>query len=210
MAQPLCELCIATCPRPQCACERCGLSMRHGRLNVCKTCEESPPVFDRCMAPFAYEFPVNRLIHGIKYGNRLELFKPLAKLLVTRLQEAYAEQQWPQVVLPIPLHNKRLRERGYDQTLLLAKALGLQQVPVDAKLLVRAQHSDPQQSLTAPQRRCNIKNAYQLSRCVNYQHVAILDDVVTSGATANEVAALLKKAGVSRVDVWCLARTPMP
>nr|WP_286198317.1 phosphoribosyltransferase family protein [Salinisphaera sp. G21_0] len=115
-------------------------------------------------------------------------------------------------MLPVPLHRKRLRERGYDQTLLLTKALkkllSFRDLNIEQQLIKRTIHSVPQQSLDATARQKNIRNAFTLNGKPPWHHVALVDDVVTTGATVNEITRLLKKSGVKRVDIWSVARTP--
>ena len=136
----------------------------------------------------------------------------MAKSLAEWLMEYYIDDRWPEVMLPVPLHRKRLRERGYDQTLLLTKALKKQlttkDLEVDQELIKRTVHSVPQQGLDASARKKNIRNAFSLSRKPEWNHVALVDDVVTTGATVSEITRLLKKNGVGRVDIWSIARTP--
>lgn len=132
--------------------------------------------------------------------------------LVELLMEYYTDDNWPEVMLPVPLHSKRLRERGYDQTLLLARALKKQlhviNMKTDHHLIKRTINSVPQQSLDSTARRKNIRNAFTLRRKPDWKHVALIDDVVTTGATVNEITKLLKQNGVKRVDIWSIARTP--
>ncbi len=146
----------------------------------------------------------------IKYQSRLELVRPMVIPLAQLLLDYYGSEGWPDVLLPVPLHNKRLRERGYDQTLLLAKALQrqLHHLKVDCHLLERVRHGPAQQQLDARARRKNIRQAFVLRGKPTFTHVAVLDDVVTTGATVSEIARLLKGSMVDRVDIWCIARTP--
>ncbi|WP_257294950.1 ComF family protein [Endozoicomonas sp. YOMI1] len=152
----------------------------------------------------------------VKYQSRLELIKPMAASLAEWLIDYYLDDQWPEIMLPVPLHRKRLRERGYDQTLLLTKALkkllNIRDLNIDLdieqQLIKRTIHSVPQQSLDATARQKNIRNAFTLNSKPQWNHVALVDDVVTTGATVNEITRLLKKSGVKRVDIWSVARTP--
>ena len=133
---------------------------------------------------------------------------PLAQLLL----DHYRDDCWPEVILPVPLHNKRLRQRGYDQVLLLARALQRQlrgiTLPLDSHLLQRVRHSPAQQQLDASARQKNVRRAFALRGSRVFKHVAVLDDVVTTGATVSEITRLLKNSAVERVDVWSIARTP--
>lgn len=156
----------------------------------------------------------------VKYQSRLELIKPMAASLAELLMDYYLDAQWPEIMLPVPLHRKRLRERGYDQTLLLTKALkkllstrgpGIDldfDMDIEQRLIKRTIHGVPQQSLDASARQKNIRNAFTLNSKPPWKHVALVDDVVTTGATVSEITRLLKKSGVERVDIWSIARTP--
>ncbi len=155
------------------------------------------------------------MLQMVKYQARLELINPLVNSLAELLIEHYSNDQWPQVLLPVPLHKKRLRERGYDQALLLASALtkqlrnlSLSSLAIDTQLITRTNHSPPQQGLDAKARQSNIRNAFTLKQKPAWKHVALIDDVVTTGATVSEIAKLLKKHRVERVDIWTIARTP--
>ncbi len=148
----------------------------------------------------------------VKYQSRLELINPIVKPLAELLMEFYTDDGWPEVMLPVPLHRKRLLERGYDQALLLTKALRNQlkfvNLDIEDRLIKRQTNSAPQQSLDARDRKKNIRNAFTLRKQPEWEHVALIDDVVTTGATVNEITKLLKQCGVKRVDIWSIARTP--
>ena len=216
LAQPLCQLCLATCPAPLCFCSCCGLPIQDSDTGICGQCLKQPPLFDCCLSPFLYQFPVNRILQLVKYQSRLELIKPMVVSLAEWLMDYYSDDHWPEIMLPVPLHRNRLRERGYDQTLLLTRALkkllctgGLGiDLEIDQQLIKRTIHSVPQQSLDAIARQKNIRNAFTLNRKPPWHHVALVDDVVTTGATVSEITKLLKNSGVQRVDIWSIARTP--
>ena len=151
----------------------------------------------------------------VKYQARLELITPLVNALAELLNAHYSDDQWPEVLVPVPLHKKRLRERGYDQSFLLARALAKQlrrlshlSLTIDTQLITRTTHSPPQQGLNAKARLHNIRNAFTLTQKPTMKHVALIDDVVTTGATVSEITKLLKKHHVERVDIWTIARTP--
>ncbi len=116
----------------------------------------------------------------------------------------------PDLIVPVPLHWRRRFIRGFNQSQWLANYLGRQlNISVDNKLLMRIRNTPPQQQLRRKQRQKNLKGAFQVKRPVEGQHIALIDDVVTTGSTVSELSRLLKKAGASRVDIWCLARTPL-
>lgn len=208
--QPLCHRCLALCPVPVCCCPCCGLPVSD--TGLCQRCLREPVPFDCCLAPFLYQYPVNRMLQMVKYQSRLELINPMVQPLAQLLLDHYRHDCWPEVVLPVPLHNKRLRQRGYDQVLLLARALQRQlpgiTLPLNSRLLQRVRHSPAQQQLDASARQKNVRRAFALRGSLVGKHVAVLDDVVTTGATVSEITRLLKNSAVERVDVWSIARTP--
>ena len=208
--QPLCHRCLALCPVPVCFCPCCGLPITD--TGLCRRCLREPVPFDCCLAPFLYQYPVNRILQMVKYQSRLELINPMVQPLAQLLLDHYRDDCWPEVILPVPLHNKRLRQRGYDQVLLLARALQRQlrgiTLPLDSRLLQRVRHSPAQQQLDARARQKNVRRAFALRGTLVSKHVAVLDDVVTTGATVSEITRLLKNGAVERVDVWSIARTP--
>ncbi len=212
--QPLCRLCLKTLPMPENTCYRCGLPMQASFTQTCANCLKKPPVFDRCISAFSYDFPVNFLIQKIKHQRQIVYLPPLVKQLSKVLIHSYDDESWPEAVIPVPLHNKRLRYRGFDQSLLLTRQL-LQSLPdttsitMDTQLIRRRKHTDSQQGLTATKRKGNLKGAFTAKQSTAFRHVALVDDVVTTGATVSEITLLLKKQGVETVDVWCLARTPV-
>ena len=210
--QPLCQLCLTACPDNQQACQRCGLPMAVSHLSMCGQCLSQPPVFQHCYSAFQYLFPVNHIIHRIKYSRQLALIQPLTTSLAEVLRERYHLLPWPEAIIPVPLHKKRLRQRGYNQALLLAKALIRllkdKGMVLDRRLVKRIRATKAQQQLKASQRRINIQGAFTCNKAIVYQHVAIIDDVVTTGETVSELSRVLLKQGVKTVDVWCLARTP--
>ena len=210
--QPLCQLCLDACPDNQQACQRCGLPMTVSNLLMCGQCLGQPPVFQHCYSAFQYLFPVNHIIHRIKYSRQLALIKPLTASLAEVLRERYHLLPWPEAIIPVPLHKKRLRQRGYNQALLLAKALNrlLQDkgMVLDRRLVKRIRATEAQQQLKANQRRINIQGAFACHKAITYRHVAIVDDVVTTGETVSELSRVLLKQGVKTIDVWCLAKTP--
>jgi ComF family protein len=150
------------------------------------------------------------LVGGIKFRARMNLIRLLGNLLADALLSADgavpAEQ--PQAILPVPLHPARLRQRGYNQALELARVVGRRlSIPVDASSCQRTRATRAQSELEERQRLQNIRGAFATTGRLP-RHLAILDDVVTTGATVSELARALHRGGCERVDVWTLARTP--
>ncbi|WP_293858190.1 ComF family protein [Steroidobacter sp.] len=161
-------------------------------------------MFDACVAPFRYAFPVDRMIHGLKYRGELTYGRVLGELLARHLVSRGTR---PDVVIPVPLGTARYRERGFNQARELAlpvcKALGLS---LRSDLVVRLRETKEQATLDRSERLKNMTNAFALAAPLNARHVAIIDDVVTTGSTTNELAKVLRAAGAEWIEVWCIAR----
>jgi len=161
------------------------------------------------LAPFVYEPPVDALIHGAKYHQRLGDARSLGVLLAEYVAAVGGEL--PPLIVPVPLHRQRLRERGYNQALEiarpLARSLGLR---LDPGCCIRTRPTSPQAGLGGRARRRNIAGAFTVVRVPQAAHVAIVDDVMTTGGTVAEMAAALTGSGIGRVDVWVCARASLP
>jgi ComF family protein len=214
----LCRGCRQELPDLGPACVRCALPLpalpsaptdTDGPL--CGPCRRKPPPFARAHAAFRYEQPVPALVGGLKFGGRLNTLRLMGLLLAESLAASVASPAGdrPAAIVPVPLHARRLRERGYDQALELARIVGRQlALPVLAGGCERVRSTPPQADLEAKARKTNLRGAFQATRRLDGAHVAVLDDVVTTGSTVREMAKVLRQAGAARVDVWCLARTP--
>jgi ComF family protein len=203
----LCAACAAELPRNTSCCARCALPLATPAAS-CGLCQRKPPPWDGAWAPFRYGWPLDRLEARYKFGRDLASGRTLATLW-QRLPPPVAR---PALILPVPLHRARLRQRGYNQALELARPLGrVLDVPVRHDLLQRGRATLAQTELDALARRRNVRGAFTLRQGAALPaHVALLDDVMTTGATLAECARVLKRAGVARVDVWALARAPSP
>lgn len=202
----LCHGCLEDLPRISPACRRCALPVEGGEQLICGRCLRKPPAFDSCSAAFAYRFPLNQLIPRIKYRRQPADLGWLADAMAVQLDR----QPVPDALLPVPLAPARLRRRGYNQAQLLADRLGRRlALPVDRHSLTKPRDTRHQMELVGAERRRNLQGAFRWSGPA-YGRIALIDDVMTTGTTASEIATLLKKAGVGTVDVWVLARTPVP
>lgn len=203
----LCPACAAALPRIANPCHRCGLPLPAdaGHLTLCGECLSGAPAFDLLIAATRYASPLTALISAYKFQRQLHYCRTFAGLLHITLRNRM--QPLPQAILPVPLHPARLRQRGYNQALEIARLLGKElSLPVDGKSLIRHRATAAQSDLDAHARATNVRGAFAIAKPLHYEHVAILDDVVTTGNTVNEIAKLLKKNGVKRVEVWCVAR----
>jgi ComF family protein len=208
----LCASCVERFAPALARCARCGLRTAVP-TDLCGACLKDPPPFDGCVVAVDYAFPWDRLIADFKFDARVELAAPLAARLLDAI--ALARRPRPDWVLPVPLGPRRLAERGYNQAWELARrvARGLG-CRAEARLLERPLDGPQQAGLDLAQRRRNLRGAYvvnlSLRLSLQGRHVALVDDVMTSGTTLREAAAALRRAGVARVDAWALARTPAP
>ncbi len=205
----ICQSCYDDLPWNRNACHRCALPLPTPTTNgyLCGKCQRQPPPFDHAVAPLLYRREVAPLISRFKFRNRLEYGRLLTHVLADHLVK-YVEI-WPQLILPVPLHKSRLRERGYNQSLEITRLLSKRfNIPVEYQKLQRHHNTNPQSDLNIAERQKNIKAAFSLLKPLNVRRVAVVDDVMTTGETVAEISYLLKRSGVQQVAVWVLARTP--
>lgn len=203
----LCTGCRDDMPANTACCARCALPLPAAATH-CGGCVRRPPPFDAAWAAFRYAHPLDLLETRFKFGGDLAAGRVLAELMIARIGQDCPAR--PQALLCVPLHAGRLRRRGYNQALELARplarALGL---PLAPDLLVRRRATTAQTGLDGTARRRNLRGALALRPGHTLPpHVAVLDDVMTTGATLGECARVLRAAGVERVDIWALARAP--
>ncbi|MDC9724617.1 MAG: ComF family protein [Gammaproteobacteria bacterium] len=199
---PLCCACINDLPLLGPACPRCAMPTTQGQL--CGQCLSHPPEQDQSISLFRYHEPIKRLIADLKYHDKLYLTQLFAHLMSKKL----IHSPLPHCLIPIPLHPKRLRQRGYNQSLELANSLSKQlNIPVSNRYLSRIINTPPQASLPFKQRKSNIQHAFKLMSSNLPSHIALVDDVLTTGHTANIAAKLLRQKGIKIIEVWTIART---
>lgn len=200
----LCPACAATLPWHHNACRQCALPLPGPGL--CGSCLTRPPPLQATQAAFLYGAPLDRLLPRFKFHQDLAAGRLLSQLMA----ESFASLPPPHALVPVPLHRARLRRRGYDQALELARplarALGL---PLRVDLLRRVRDTAAQSELDAAMRRRNLRDAFAVSAGATLpMHVVLVDDVMTTGATLHAAALALRRAGVRRVDAWVCARVP--
>ncbi len=210
----VCNVCETELPWLMEHCEVCALPLPMDGL-VCGQCLKQPPAFKQVIAPWTYSFPVDSLISRFKHQARWPFGQMLARQLARSLLHRYDNSglSRPDCLLPVPMARKRLRERGYNQALMLARWLGEDlNIAVEEHLVLRPHETVAQQALDARTRKRNLLDAFTLAAdaWVQGRHFALVDDVLTTGATAHSLARLLLNAGARQVDVYCLARTPKP
>lgn len=212
-ALALCAPCLDELPWLGAQCSVCALPLPGPGL-TCGQCLQEPPAFQRVIAPWRYDFPVDSLISRFKHHEKWPFGRLMAELLGQFLHYRFDEGlPRPDCLLPVPLSRRRLRQRGFNQAGMLAQWLGASlQLVVQPKLLLRTQDTPAQQGLDARARQRNLRQAFALAdqAQVAGRHLALVDDVLTTGATAQALARLLINAGARRVDIYCLARTPSP
>ncbi len=202
----LCPGCRADLPRNDCCCARCALPLPQP-LAACGQCQRREPPWRTAWVPFRYAWPLNRLETRYKFAAQLAAGRVLAALW-----REHPPPERPQAVVPVPLHPARLRRRGYDQALELARAVARPlHLPLLDGALRRVRVTRAQSELDAAARRRNVRHAFQVREGVALPaHVALFDDVMTTGATLAECARMLRRAGVARVDAWAVARVAGP
>lgn len=199
----LCPGCRSDLPVLEHPCPGCGRPLPHATGTYCGSCQKKPLPFDACRVPFIYAPPIDYLVQAFKFHRRLEAGRLLAQLL-TRQFEGVAP---PECLVPVPLHPSRLRERGFNQAVELARPLARQMgVPLETDRCRRIKRTDTQSQLSRDERRRNLKNAFRVDWPAPPRRVAIVDDVLSTGTTAGELARELKSAGVEEVEVWVVAR----
>lgn len=199
----LCAGCLEDMPwHQQSVCPQCALPSYQGQL--CGNCLQSAPAFDSTRALFRYEYPLDAMLQRYKYQQSLHIAKTFSHLM----QEKFSIQHDFGRIITMPLHPKRLAERGFNQSLeiakLVAKKLG---IALDTTSCSRIKFSPPQASLPLKTRIKNMRGAFSCHEDLRGQHVILMDDVMTTGASLHELAATVKSAGASHVECWVVART---
>lgn len=208
-----CKGCLIHLPWLTKVCVICAVDIQRTDSNFCSACIRSRPPFDKVIALFHYQWPLNRLVAKFKYAHHLYFARTFAVLMKQKIVENYGgEAIWPQIIIPVPLTDKRICRRGFNQSLELAKILSKQlKIPINNKACRRNKSTLAQTSLNAKVRKENLQNAFccQIADFENFvpSYVAIVDDVMTTGSTVIALTNTLKSCGVQKVDVWVLCRT---
>jgi len=208
--QRVCAACVERFAAHRLRCQRCALQVPEG-VRLCGACLSDPPPFERTLAAVDYDHPWDGLITHFKFHAALELAPALTQRLLAAFERDDAPA--PTLLLPVPLSPERLRERGYNQAWELARRLGRAlRCEADARLLLRVKDTPHQLAFPPEQRAGNVHAAFAVEprrlADVRGRHVTVVDDVMTTGATAGEIARVLLQAGASEVAVWVVARTP--
>ncbi len=211
---PLCRACERGLPWQPAGCRRCAAAMPGldpGREAICGRCLQHPPAFDRCHAPLAYAEPVSGLITRFKFHGQLAEGRVLSRLLARHVLNCLPQRDRPELLLPVPMHPRRLRRRGFNQAVEIARSVARQcRISLDAGSCRKSRSGPAQRELAPAARRRNPGRSFTVrpgAALTGARHVAIIDDVITTGATVSELARVLRRAGIERIDVWALART---
>lgn len=209
----LCLACADELPWITRACAQCGNCSPDLPLVAerCGACRLRPPPFEHCGGLLQYRSPASRLLTGFKFNARFDIGFALAMLLADRMHRYYLQRPRPRLLIPVPLHRNRLRERGYNQSLEIAKWVSMQlRIPVCESTVERTRDTAPQTNLASSRLRAqNLRHAFRLkasSQLGDTGRIAIIDDVVTTMTTVKELSHVLAIGTVAHIDVWCLAR----
>lgn len=200
----LCAPCIADMPRTLQACPACATPSAGGLR--CGTCLAKPPPQTATVAAWRYSFPVDRLLHAFKYRGHLALAEPFSDAVVAAV--VARGEPLPDCIVALPLANARQRARGFNQSQEIARRVAAKLGVTCASVLHRVRDTPPQAGLKLDARTRNVRGAFEADAVIAGQHVAIVDDVMTTGATLHAAARALRKAGVERIDAWVCARVP--
>lgn len=204
----ICCACLRQIPRFN-YCGVCGSHLPDPHLG-CGLCCVIPPSWDRIVYLSPYQPPLSDLIHRFKFQQHFYLDRTLARLLLLAVLDAKRKYalSLPDVLLPVPLHHQRQWQRGYNQTDLLCGYLShFLQIPVEYNWIKRQRATPSQRGLHANERQKNLINAFKITKSISVRSVAIIDDVITTGATMHEICTLLRQQGVEHIQVWALCRT---
>lgn len=191
-------VCCRLCSQP--------LFRASGSLPVCGSCLRARMLIDSSFVPFRYEYPLDRLVQRLKYGKELSVARVLGEVFADKRQ-MMAHLPLPEAIIPVPLGKRRYRERGFNQAHEIARAVAHScKISIQSDLVERARETQEQAGLPRRQRKRNVRGAFRVRCKPTMSHVAIFDDVVTTGSTVNELARALRRAGVERIQVWAIAR----
>lgn len=202
----ICEDCHQDLAHLANCCDVCSQPLTTNQSLTCGQCLQHTPLFTRTVAAYHYEPPISDFITQLKFNGKREALSFMCDDLHKRIKLSYRQQALPQLLIPVPLHPRKLRQRGFNQANLIAKRLAKSlSVKVNNRIASRVRNTSPQVDLDATQRIKNLRGAFAISPSP-IAHVAIIDDVMTTGTTVSELAQSLIRSGTKRVDVWCLAR----
>jgi len=218
----ICPECLSGLPYNEVSCRHCAVPLategeRDMKESVlCGRCIKKLPVFDYVYSPLRYEGGAIRLIHQLKFSGKITFSRTLGEIMLDCWEDKTTQNSSvdmlhkPDYLLPVPLHKSRMRQRGFNQSIELARVMAKKlNIPIECNVVRRIRRTSSQTGLNAKQRRNNIKGAFEVVQKIPAKRVLIVDDVMTTGSTVNELARVLKKKSVEQVGVLCLARAPI-
>lgn len=199
----ICLPCQQDLPLNTSTCSSCATPLT--TVGLCGRCLLSPPPYERCIAPYQYHYPLDALIKALKFGGQLRYATQLGHLLLSHIEQQSSTK--PDCLIPIPLHPDRLRERGYNQALEIARPIAKHfNIPIDTDSFQRHKATAPQAMLAYTDRANNIQDAFVKNKEFPYKHAVVIDDVITTGATIAEFCKTILQSSDARIEVWALAR----
>lgn len=206
----ICKTCSEMLPTITHQCYQCGLPLSSNETNAttlrCGQCLQSPPHFDVCISPFHYALPINQFITQLKFRQQLHYANILSELLISKIEQH--SENLPECIIPVPLHRTRLRQRGFNQAIEIARPIAKKYgIRLDTSSCTRVISTPPQMEQNKKTRQKNIRNAFEVSSEFHSKHIAIVDDVMTTGHTLNELSRVLRNQGVTRIQIWAVARS---
>jgi ComF family protein len=209
----VCLSCYQALPHNVNCCTHCALPLPEDIENdvLCGRCIKKRPIFDYSYSLFRYDEEIIKLVHQLKFSEKISYARSIGELLLTTvIDELLPEQGRPECIIPVPLHNRRLRKRGYNQSTEISRVVAKKTgIPIDYDSVTRQRSTLTQTGLKAKERQKNIKGAFKVTTKPEAEHVLIVDDVITTGSTVNELAKVLKRQGMKRVGVLSIARAPL-
>lgn len=207
--QNLCSLCVNDLPTYPYHCRRCARRLANHLDQICGHCLKTKPPFERTFPLFSYNPPIIQMIIQLKFKESFFCAKAFAELFLQKIcNDWYKNTPLPDLIIPVPLHPKRLRARGFNQALEIAKPIGRRLgISIDCHGSLRIKNTVPQMGLSALERKQNLRAAFEIRKDYADLAIAIVDDVITTGETISEFCkALRQKSRVKSIDVWCCAR----
>jgi ComF family protein len=199
----LCKPCHSSLPWLENYCKQCGIELPV-KTERCGSCQKKPPPFEKTISLVRYEERTRYLITSLKFSTNYPASRLMGTLMAQRLQ---TETSLPELLIPVPLHPTRYRSRGFNQAIEISRSLSvILNIPMDNYAVKRIINTGSQSKLHAKERHKNIRGAFQVKGAIKAKHIAIIDDVITTGSTVTELAKVLKRAGVERIDVCSFAR----
>jgi ComF family protein len=200
----LCVKCRSNLKAIGTTCRICGIAMHTERSLTCGRCLAKKPHFDSIITLYEYDETSKQLIQALKFNSKHNCARTMGRLMSAGFRH---HGTLPDAILAVPLHKKRLRDRGFNQSQLIAQHLHQQlNIPLLNNTCTRTINTASQTTLKAKERRKNLSNAFSYNNQQFVNSIAVIDDVVTTGSTANEIAKTLKNAGVKHIEIWAFAR----